>query len=348
MARRLPPTCLVGLGLILAGLAEFGIQTWWVHTRIWDPLDTPVSLAKGHFRSPEFRINADADYWFLVDTGRPLRMSWSLSEDGQVTARGVCDQEKWCDFHASPGLYRIDLDIADNDSRMNAEVPRLKVFVLGHPAELRELQACVLFLALSFSGMVTIPRLFAWRLEKEQAVAVALWSALRVAPVESVRVRLRRAAPRCGRKRRWPLSPVSLFGFMATSILILALIPMPLIHFWQFQFPISSGLLVRVTRPGIHLPQSPGIQPLLIWVEPDQRGKEPRLFIDSQRISWHDLDSILRKEIVRRPPDWPVYVGGNERLEFGQVARVIDAVRGLRATPALLTRRSALNTGALR
>ena len=146
-----------------------------------------------------------------------------------------------------------------------------------------------------------------------------------------------------GRSRRFLCS-----GSWRRVSSLLALIPLPLIHFWQFQFPISNGLLVRVTRPGIHLPQSPGIQPLLIWVEPDQRGKEPQLFIDSQRISWHDLDSILRKEIVRRPPDWPVYVGGNERLEFGHVARVIDAVRGLRATPALLTRRSALNTGALR
>ena len=168
MARRLPPTCLVGLGLILAGLLSSGSRPGgcilasgirWIRRCRW---------RKGHFRSPEFRINADADYWFLVDTGGPLRMSWSLSEDGQVTARGVCDQEKWCDFHASPGLYRIDLDIADNNSRMNAEVPRLKVFVLGHPAELRELQACVLFLALSFSGMVTFLKLFAWRLEERR------------------------------------------------------------------------------------------------------------------------------------------------------------------------------------
>ena len=114
---------------------------------------------------------------------------------------------------------------------------------------------------------------------------------------------------------------------------------MTVLAFWRYS--TSSGLVIRVIRPGVHVPSAPGMQALLIWVEPDQRGKEPRLFVDSRPVPWQDLNSVLQRDIVRRPLDWPIYVGGDERMEFGQVAKVIDAVRGLRATVVLLTRRSA-------
>jgi hypothetical protein len=49
------------------------------------------------------------------------------------------------------------------------------------------------------------------------------------------------------------------------------------------------------------------------------------------------FSALLKKELVRRPPDWPVYVEGDRDLEWRQVAEAIDAVRGQRAEVILLT-----------
>jgi uncharacterized protein (DUF779 family) len=49
---------------------------------------------------------------------------------------------------------------------------------------------------------------------------------------------------------------------------------------------------------------------------------------------------MLETELSRRPPDWPVYVEGDVNLEWKDVVRAIDIVRGKGAQVALLTNRA--------
>jgi biopolymer transport protein ExbD len=88
------------------------------------------------------------------------------------------------------------------------------------------------------------------------------------------------------------------------------------------------GLRVHLIRPGVTAPRSPGIQPLLVQVVGDWRSGRPSLYIDSNRVAGEDLDTVLHKEMSRRPPDWPVYVEGDPDLEWRQVVEAIDAIRG--------------------
>jgi len=60
---RVPWKVWIGIGLILAGAALFGGWQWWMATRTWVPLEMPISLAQGHIRSPEFKINVDSGFW---------------------------------------------------------------------------------------------------------------------------------------------------------------------------------------------------------------------------------------------------------------------------------------------
>src|SRR6201998_691451 len=102
----------IGVALILIAAAIYGGWEWWMATRTWVPLVMPVSLAQGHIRSSEFKINLDAGFWIFVEvetqvddegvsclTGytsdycrkngvRELRASWTLSDRGGVGARG--------------------------------------------------------------------------------------------------------------------------------------------------------------------------------------------------------------------------------------------------------------------
>lgn len=54
-------------------------------------------------------------------------------------------------------------------------------------------------------------------------------------------------------------------------------------------------------------------------------------------MAWEDFSALLKKELARLPPDWPVYVEGDPDLEWLQVAEVIDAVRGQQAEVILLS-----------
>ncbi|HXN47542.1 MAG TPA: biopolymer transporter ExbD, partial [Bryobacteraceae bacterium] len=99
----------------------------------------------------------------------------------------------------------------------------------------------------------------------------------------------------------------------------------------------SKGIRIRILRPGVSAQPSPGIQPLLVRVE--RRGREPaRFYVNWQPVSTEQIDSLLREELGRRPPDWPVYVEGDGDMEWKDVLAVIDRLRGLNAEVVLLTR----------
>jgi biopolymer transport protein ExbD len=45
-------------------------------------------------------------------------------------------------------------------------------------------------------------------------------------------------------------------------------------------------------------------------------------------MSLGEFERLLRRELRIRPPSWPVYVDGDPDLEWGEVVRAIDVIRG--------------------
>ncbi len=199
-ARRLSSTAGVGLALILIGIAEYSVWTWWVRTRIWVPLETPVSLSKGQVRTPEFRINLEGNYLFRAEVlpefdlaggecevgvrcPGALRMSWSVSKNGRVTTRGHNTRlgGELGHFHAGRGRYTLDLDIVDDGRRLNAGAPRLVVYEDGSirsATEVRDVQLLLLFIALTAVGISAILRSVIVERQEMQAMAAASESVL--------------------------------------------------------------------------------------------------------------------------------------------------------------------------
>jgi hypothetical protein len=112
----------VGVAFVGVGVAVFGIWTWWLSTRTNHPVDVPISMAPGHVRTSEFKINLKALYTIdieveqkiafetlncLLGTAMPsptssalgecpdspsvVKASWVLTSKGQVVARGSSD-----------------------------------------------------------------------------------------------------------------------------------------------------------------------------------------------------------------------------------------------------------------
>lgn len=55
-------------------------------------------------------------------------------------------------------------------------------------------------------------------------------------------------------------------------------------------------------------------------------------------MDWEDFDIVLQKELIRRPPNWPVYLEGDPNMEWKWAVKTIDRIRGLGAEVVLLTR----------
>jgi biopolymer transport protein ExbD len=100
--------------------------------------------------------------------------------------------------------------------------------------------------------------------------------------------------------------------------------------------PLPVGLKIRLREPEIEHGRMPGLQPLRIYVGYD--GHQPIVTVDSQAVSWDDFATVLKRELWRRPPNWPVYLDGDRDMEWGNAVRAMDVINGFGAQVVLLTR----------
>jgi hypothetical protein len=266
-------------------------------------------------------------------------------------------------FHADQGIYILNLDVHEDESRLNSHEPRLVIFESGgkfwSSSAHREYVLLALLLLVPV-GIGTIIRAAILRRQEKLDVfargcCLTHPAALGNAGIEHFEKRLlmrtRAYLETVGghrlRKRRpskqWPFSRISWFGLIAATTCVMVFIAMSVAK--SLDHVVSTGLRVRLLRPGVTAERSPGIQPLRVRVASDGRSVHPRLYVDSQLVSWQDFGALLQKELSRRPPDWPVYVEGDPDMEWRYAAETIDAIRGLRAEVVLLTEEPASPRG---
>ena len=110
----------------------------WLSARIRTPLDIPVSLARGHIRTPEFPINFDADYIVTImqseiqgmDHSPPeVQTRWTLSEKEHEELRGSGIGVWVGAFRAGSGIHRLDIQVESDTAELDAGHPRLRVEV---------------------------------------------------------------------------------------------------------------------------------------------------------------------------------------------------------------------------
>jgi hypothetical protein len=86
----------IGIILLIAGIAPFTIVELMAHAHNWTPVDVPVALKPGEFRSPEFKTDLDGRYLvsLAVDQLRGADMTKEQCMMG-VGSKWDCDDVKW-------------------------------------------------------------------------------------------------------------------------------------------------------------------------------------------------------------------------------------------------------------
>jgi biopolymer transport protein ExbD len=101
----------------------------------------------------------------------------------------------------------------------------------------------------------------------------------------------------------------------------------------------SQGLPVRLPKLGVVATPLPGVEPVLVALRLTEHSLRPEVYVNSQPVQWDDLDSVLRKQLSIRPPNWPVYLEGDPKMDFGWAAKAIEVIRGSHAEVMLVVGR---------
>jgi biopolymer transport protein ExbD len=353
MLSRLSLTSRIRLATLLVPIAMLGDWAGWSFTRSWRPVDMPISFARGHIQA-EFDINVESVYKvnlqlnperreqrppcpngpLTCDPVRSAGVHWSVSDGRHIVAGGENDATG-ATFDCHTGHYVFGLDIPEDQRWLDFYEPRLVIFEAGGKFNSQGflMTGALFLLALFLCGPVGACMLVLAGIHRRQEKFATFLKAhpltqagpagngFRACSIKTEPFRRLRPKPSTAR----PLSRLS-----AHSLVILVTFLMVWIVFAAITPLSPHGLRVHLIGPGVTTLRSPGIQPLLLYV--DKSG----IFLGAGRLSLDALPSRLEQELSRRPPDWPVYIQGDPNLEWRQVAEAIDAIRASGADVVLL------------
>ncbi len=336
---RIPLTARIGLALVLIPLAVLGVWAGWYFTRSWEPVNMPISLARGHIRAG-FDINVESVYAIELDFSQDRVLQrhpcpndsmacdsvslagapWSVSSGGKPFAGGrgqPAPEDLWerrsiGAFQCGQGVYVLDIDPVEDQSRLNFYVPRLVIFEVGGRKNSDESLwvAALSLLALVLCGPVgasmSILAAVHWRQEKRAAI---LRNHPLTQPGPAGNGFLPGSSKTVGFRRRTPKSALGRpfskpYHQSLTMLLVFMIMWAVMVVLHDIERVIPMGLPIHLIRPGVTAPRSPGIQPLLVRVVRD--GHSAKLYVGSDPVAWEDLGALVKNELARRPPDWPV------------------------------------------
>jgi hypothetical protein len=139
-------TKLAGVALVASGVVLFGIWAIWLATRTDRPVDVPISMAVGHVRTREFKVNLNAVYIIEIEVQKKIpfdtlncllglgmsstsselqecpdrpsvvKASWTLTRDGRTVASGSSDDDRGGDW-GNDSISRILGSFHSEDGR---------------------------------------------------------------------------------------------------------------------------------------------------------------------------------------------------------------------------------------
>ena len=329
---------LVGVGLAILGMATFATVKRWIDTRIFVPVDIPVSLAAGHIRRGPFKINLKDEYQVRIKTGWESyfdpnclaytylpKVDWFLYKDGQLVKKRIGSEpsDYLGSFDGENGTYEIDLDIQSDSGCLDPGHPRLLVYT--SKADYEGYANPILWaagLSITLGASLVLLGVIAFSTESHL-------SSIRISNSESVGQNFQ-WAQRLPLRRQFSSPPA--FALLAAPVLVILII----IFMVLLQPYPAKGLYVKVLKPGPLPVPDPLSDPVVVQILDAGLGVTPELYINSKPTSRNRFGDDLKNEFKLRPK-WVVYVQADPVLPWADIVNTIDVAKGLHANVVLLT-----------
>lgn len=365
MKVRWSPAAWVGLGLILVSTLWGAAWTVWSSTRIWEPLELPVSLARGHIRTPEFSTNVTGNYSLAVsfeglrlqedfcrlgisicDRPSEFEARWIVTQQGKSIAHGSSEGHYggplWVDpsrelgqFHAGSRTYALDVEIVRGGAGFNSLAPRLVVVELGDARVQSDYLgamgglACFFLIPVGTFLLIRVGmnrRLDRLDLSARVSALTQPLPQFQAPPLDIVAPDLRPRPPKYRHRRLGSLHQPA-FTKMAGFALVMMLTCVVLdVPTWALYFRDHPGSMgLRVRLWHAQAPITASSPSIVVRLALPHH----QLHIDGQPVTRQDFESELRKKLPTRPPNCPIYLQADPALEWHDAAEVIDLIRKL-------------------
>lgn len=342
----MPPKILfrAGLGLLLLAVVLFSGSDRWLKTRIFKPLDMPVSLDPRQIKSPPFTINLREDYVASLDLdysiddwyedrcnyGKLRDAKWRVYRFNRSPghARELWDRSAefrpyfyyFEQFHASPGRYELEWDIPEGAACLNPRHPHIRVYTssAGYEEAVGLLQLFCTFLI--GTGIILL------------AFAVArFWT--RVSPLARAPRMLPDLALRNVLPRRKLAVPPLIHGLPHWGLFMISVLWILFFVVVILRTPLTTnGLLVSFPRYNASASvDSPWKENVSVYVLPGRR-----FFVNGKEVERDELRARLLDEMGQRKM-WTVYFEADPDTLFMDAAYAIDTIQALGAKLIWLT-----------
>jgi biopolymer transport protein ExbD len=316
----------------------------WAETRIFVPVDMPISLKPGHIRTGEFKINLNSNYeigirfdesnykgFINCDVYRRIKAHWTIfphnsTHGARPPIEGhFGDDYPGSDVDLSPGTYDLDLQISPGADCLDRVSPRL--FVETDKYEYTDLfqGICLIFLVLAGTGSVLLI-LPALRFLRNRFVRISHEKlCIFTSPGYVYR-------PSFKRPRPMPIFfRVVDFGlvYTVTMLPVFFLWVFIVVHIWGDR---KVGILVPISIPGgPFLRVDPHENEFLVGL--DMHGN---YFVNSRQVPRDHLQQYIQQELANRA-EWTVYFEADPNSRFSDAAFAMDAIRAAHGKLVWLT-----------
>jgi biopolymer transport protein ExbD len=324
--------------VLLASLVFCATERWFT-TRIFEPVNTPITLHEGRFET-EFRLNLREEYAMQIELGnspddwagdeadkcnvfrlrqvewRILRLAGSKVQSEELWAEWDPASPLrifWSEFRATPGRYRARLEIPASAACLNPRDPRLIIWTDRYSYNI----ACgwiefLCFLIGSSGVLLALRGVWQWLIGLFQKD-----SSLRMLPEIAVRNVTVRVQHR-------PMAMIS--GFTNLTVAWIGVLSaLVVIFYWWLILPIRQyGWTIdfKTTKVGAAA-VSPWAETMSVYI--DGQG---RFFVNGKIVDETPLEERLREELSKRAV-WTVYVEADAGSSFQETAYAMDAIEGL-------------------
>ncbi len=344
----MPPKTLFRLGVsfLFIAAAVYSYSGYWLRSRIFAPLDAPITLDTRQIKSPPFQINLRETYYvsldldnspddwrqdarcsarnFLVSQWRVYRLSSKPGQSRELWANSE-DHTRPYDYYAlaftaSSGQYELEWDLPASAPCLNARHPRVAVMTgfQYYQRGTEFTQICCLFMGGTGAMLVLmVPAgILKRRVVNDQSPRMFPDMVLRdVLPIA----------------KRAPLPPIHnlphLGLFYVTVLWILIFI------FTILRQPLpSKGLPVRWTNHGAAMwEESPWPDTVEVYVR-----VRARFFINNQEVDRGDLRAKLLEQLSRRA-ELSVYFDADPDTLYMDDVYAIDTIQACGAKLVWIT-----------
>jgi len=347
----MPTRARLGLGLafVLAAATMYVLAGRWLDSRIFTPLDYPVSLENQKLKSPPFRINLKETYsaslaldyssddWYadnrcnyktiLYPEWRVFRLDrsagmqrelWVSSEQlNRNKEFSAASEYRFHDFDASPGLYQLEWDIATVAPCLNNRHPRLTIATgaASYFEGVRSARLFCLFLGGTGLALVAIGSARASRQTRENPAALRIFPDMVLRSVTSIG---RHAPSRL-------MQSLPHWGLFSGSILWI------LVFIFMILTPrVPTGILVPLTAPKFVAGKaSAWPESILVHV-----GPRSRFFVNGEEV---ERNSLRNKLLEHRQLPWAIYFEADRDVLYMDAVYAIDTIQGCGAKVIWIT-----------